>query len=290
MTAGPFKHGRNEPYGHPQGFHLISERGGLANRLRGWSALAAICRVLGLPLTVSWIPDWACPGDCSEMFDFHTQNSASAQHHEASHPAIISGKTNPQCNSSLSTFAAWAQSTWGVSQREIRSMYIQQLRRITPTPRLESEITRFLELHDPSGCLGVHYRGTDHVAYRQKNGLGAMSYSSLISQARHLSAELRLPNLFLATDDAECQIAFHAAFGSRVHSLPNRFQQPSRVVDQSRSRTTSLLTAATDLYLLSKSSHILGTPGSSFSSIAATIGGTGISYFSQTRDSRRTGV
>ena len=121
--------------------------------------------------------------------------------------------------------------------------------------RLIDETTAPFDRH----TVGLHFRGTDNVKCKARTTLD--KFIGLID------AELeREPSatFFLATDEADVRHALSERYGRRLMH---------RQAVLSRNSVEGILDAAVDLYSLARTRRLIGSYWSSFSEIAAELGG-----------------
>jgi len=114
-----------------------------------------------------------------------------------------------------------------------------------------------------SDTIGVHIRRGDHptAAERSPEKIFVEKMSVEIERDPHA-------RFFLCTDDSEVERRFKEAFGSRVRTHSR---------EKSRSAPEGVRSALVDLYCLSRTRKIIGSYQSSFSEVAARLGGVELS-------------
>ena len=110
-----------------------------------------------------------------------------------------------------------------------------------------------------AGLVGVHIRGTDNTESLEKSPVTAFVERMQEEAARDPGARF-----FLATDDPSTEEAIGLVFPDRVVTRPKVF---------ARDRSEGVRDALVDLLLLSRCRLILGSHWSSFTEVAAEIGG-----------------
>ena len=110
--------------------------------------------------------------------------------------------------------------------------------------------------------IGMHIRRTDHVDAISKSPVELF----LNVGQRELSAHPDL-TIFLATDSEEVKQQLRRVFGKRVVTSAH---------EASRDSVAGLREGLADLWMLSRCRHIYGSSGSSFSVMAARLGGCGL--------------
>lgn len=150
------------------------------------------------------------------------------------------------------------------------------LRSLEPVEPVRERAGQLLASNRP--FVGIHIRTCDMVGLHiLKNPEGTITRAHEVyakGPHEHIKAAREAINkgynIFVCSDDVECEKAVEKAFPGRVY----------RQVKGTEWRTTvgGMIEALVDLYALAKCELILGTKGSQFSRIAASIGGIPIFY------------
>jgi hypothetical protein len=146
----------------------------------------------------------------------------------------------------------------------LRKAYLKCLKKLVPSKSIKKDVSLFLRKHNLSNAIGIHVRGGDFIGYWD----GRDKVSSEEKFFQKISAILaKKPNtqFFLATDSKEIQTNFIKQFGDKIIVYPNK--------DFRRNSKAGIKHALTDLIILSKTKHILGTYLSTFTEMAWWFGG-----------------
>jgi hypothetical protein len=128
-----------------------------------------------------------------------------------------------------------------------------------PRPDILAEVDKAVTEIAPAGLVGVHIRGTDN--------LESTEHSPVESFLERMQIEVdRDPKVrfFLATDDPETECAVKERFPGRVLTRPKVF---------ARDKAEGVRDALVDLLVLARCRLILGSYWSSFTNMAADLGG-----------------
>lgn len=257
--------------------------GGLANRMRAVASAYALCRRTGVQLRVVWIKDWALNAPFGEIF-----RSADSLHVCDATPLDILLYDRPR-----------RRNLWlpHVFQNILFSQRIDE-RHVTPlkcqgfdfdrwvTRKRKSWMSCYQDfgefdnavyraLFRPADCIetavrqftdrfsehtvGFHIRRTDNKESTDK------SPTSLFIAAGEKEIALNpSTKIFLATDDEGVKGELSGIFGDRIITADKQAD---------RSGTDGIRGGLTDMYTLSRTDTIYGSAGSSFSVMAAKVGG-----------------
>lgn len=122
------------------------------------------------------------------------------------------------------------------------------------------EVTRQFAEH----TIGIHIRRTDNIVSSQSSPLE--NFIHLMSQEIELDAETKF---YVASDDDGVKNELKAKYPGKVITL---------MEDTDRNSLEGMKFAVVDLFCLSKTHKIIGSVGSSYSQVAAEIGGITIEY------------
>lgn len=126
-----------------------------------------------------------------------------------------------------------------------------------PTAKLQDAVADRCAEFD--GCVGVHIRRTDHRPSK---------YSPTSQFIEKMRTELETSDcemFFLATDDESEEHEMRKHFGNRIITYAKR--------NRARDNVEGIEDAVIDLFCLSRTNKIVGTAFSSFTKMAAEIGG-----------------
>lgn len=258
--------------------------GGLANRMRAVASAYSLCEAVGSRLKVVWFRDWTLNAPFHDIFEpvdkglMDLREATSSDYlvndrprrHNLWLPTLpqmllysrrIYERSVISLNQQGFDFGAWAAGhrCYMSCYHEFGSYPDELYRRIfrpvrSVMERVDANVRQF------SGhTIGMHIRRTDHTESIAK------SPTSLFIEAgrRELEAHTDL-KIFLATDDETVKAELRAAFGDRVITSAEA---------ASRGSSDGIRGGLVDMYTLSRTVHIYGSVGSSFSPMAARIGG-----------------
>lgn len=156
-------------------------------------------------------------------------------------------------------FVQWVKGhhTWMASYHYFHSLTIPQgiYAPFRPLPHLQQRIDAMAaKLGDHP--VGIHIRRTDHV-----QAISESPTEAFIRRMQQLPPETRF---YLATDDEDEKSTLKKAFPGRVFTAESKADRGS---------LAGMEDALVEMYILSRTSLILGSAGSSFSATAANIGG-----------------
>jgi hypothetical protein len=128
-----------------------------------------------------------------------------------------------------------------------------------PRKDILAEVERTTTGLDPGALVGVHIRGTDNTEAVERSPLE--SFFKRMQQRVEEHPETRF---FLATDDPTTELRVNERFPGRVTARPKVF---------ARDRAEGVRDALIDLLILARCPLILGSYWSSFTEVAAELGG-----------------
>ncbi len=148
-------------------------------------------------------------------------------------------------------------------QKEI----LTYLKRIKPTKKIRDKIEEFSEKNKIEDCFGIHVRRRDHVHRRDFVG-EISSDDKFFKKIKEILKENPKARFLLCTDSEETEKGYIKEFGKKIIV----FQKTNK---NNRDRTNRAETqeGLIDLFLLSKTKHILGTFYSTFTEMAWWLGG-----------------
>lgn len=129
----------------------------------------------------------------------------------------------------------------------------------SPTPEIAARLAVLTKDFTPH-TLGVHIRRTDHIPARESS-----STASFVTAMQKRLKEHPRTNFYLATDDLEEEKYLRSLFGSKIIS------NETRRLD--RNSIAGIQDALIDLLALSRTQEIIGSYFSSFTDMAADMGG-----------------
>jgi hypothetical protein len=154
--------------------------------------------------------------------------------------------------------------------------YVGALR---PRAHILKQVDEFQSAVWGEHVVGVHVRRTDAVIDRkQRLNLTFSDEPIMAAMQREIDAFPHTRFLF-ATDNEDSLRKYQHTFGERLDCYPKRFEKfdPNKHPDYGAKnplghRHTSVEDAVVDLWLLSRTKHIIGTKASSYSQYAAWLG------------------
>lgn len=118
--------------------------------------------------------------------------------------------------------------------------------------------------------IGVHIRRTDNTV-SIKNSPDELFYKAIDDEIRNNGST----TIYLATDSEEVKSSFKNKYGTRLFTS-------SQVVD--RNSVSGISEAVSEMYILSMMNKIYGSWGSTYSEVAAALGGIPITILRKTTD------
>ncbi len=259
----------------------VTSSGGLANRIRNIAALLVAKSFLNKAsdLYCVWAPDLACPILMEDLFDKEMLNTKGVCIYGVHNLPVSQHKSLSEIYDPFYDPVGW----WNVweltcgalvseqpSWQQFHEHYKNALKQLFSCvhPQIHTLVDKFIEHHSCTGrFLGVHIRATDFrnhykVVYPDRD------LASVDDFLRELS-DVTMP-VYLACDDQNVASEFTQRYSGRVFN---------RELNWTNSyRQSSVLDALIDLLILSKSSGIIGTYGSSFSEMASELASVEIRY------------
>ncbi len=245
-------------------------RYGLCNRLRCLSAMQALAELNSAELRMLWEPGITCPASFDELFEPVCRSISLEEierlKHRADTKLVAGGATGNSPES------------YGKGE-EFTLSWMEHARELRPVPRILRKVNEYQAAAWSDHMVGVHVRRTDAVADRGRR-LGLTFNDGPIMEAmRQEIAAFPNTQFLFATDNQESLTVFQSEFGGRLCCYPKTFEtfDPRKhslfgASNAAGHRHTSMEYAVIDLWLLSRTKHIIGTKASSFSEQAAWIG------------------
>lgn len=258
----------------------VGLEGGLGNRMRVAASAAAIARHVEGDVAALWTDQWGMHCRFDQLFcpyadgRFSLRDATLAERIIAARPrprnriiakalhkmffrsAIYNDEVTSLCERGFD-FVSWAGkgrsllwTWWDFFPYE--PALLRQLFR--PLPKIERRIDERCAGFTP-GTIGLHIRRTDN---RESIELSPLE---LFFEA----VDKEIGNIYLATDDEATKAALRSRYGKRVITAPAK---------ASRDDVRGIQDAVVEMFALSRTSHIYGSAGSSFSTIAASLGAT----------------
>lgn len=141
---------------------------------------------------------------------------------------------------------------------------------LIPAPYIQKQIQKFSK-KITSKTIGVHVRSTDLLAIVTKDKNKSTPYWKYEEEMNKALKKDPQTTFFLSTDSKQSLDHFLGIYGNKVVYFPSVDFKNNGVVTRTTLEATQ--NAIVDLFLLSKTSRIIGTQHSSFSYEAACLGG-----------------
>jgi hypothetical protein len=256
-------------YWRPQGMDV-----GMGDRIRGLAGMLTVAAYAGRNLKVPWYASPACPGefkdvlqvkgvevaDSPEVWKQWTEGEADFNEHYNVVPDIL-----------------WEKLTTGwfltsrVSKDNFQIRWREILQGFRPSGETERHVERLLKDETRTGLLGVHVRRTDALrsGYRKVTGADVPRLDEeLLRSLRNHWREGPWQKVVLACDDEETT--------KKWVEILQRERMPvilhAKEWNPSALRQTSLVDAATDLFLLSRCGKVVASIMGSFAWMASVMG------------------
>lgn len=259
-------------------------RAGLCNRLIAYTQAKTIAEYLGKELHFLWEPSVRCRA-WSELF---RNNNVKVYDDAAKLPKgqEIHGSWK------LRFPAKELNQTEEVTPEQYKNKVLENLRELEPVSRIREKIDEFANKHFSPNMVGIHIRRGDNLR-RIKKGFQPLGNQELVDSVLQLNKETigKIREII----EKDPSVKFFLAFGSwgktwgTIYHLDggdsylnignkqwfteNIKKIGGEVVTNPESKDTNWDTVVMDLFLLSKCKYILGNLTSSFSWVAAWIGG-----------------
>ncbi len=257
--------------------------GGLANRMRAVASAYEMCRRTGVELRVVWFKDWALCAPFHEIFQpvdsLHVSDATPLDvllydrprrrnlwiprifQNILFHQRIDEIRVTPlKCQEF--DFDRWVTSkrkSWMSSYQDFGEFDNTVYRTIfRPADCIETAVRQFTSRFSEH-TIGFHIRRTDN-----KESIDKSPVSLFIEAGKKEIALNPSTKIFLATDDEGVKKELTDIFGDKIMTT----DKPA-----DRSGTDGIRGGLTDMYTLSHTDTIYGSAGSSFSVMAAKIGG-----------------
>lgn len=265
----------------------IEPKGGLCNRMRSLDGAMALAADTGLALRVVWNLDetLGCPLEAlfrtvPGVAQVDTRTGWRPQQYDLiwlRRHLPIPGSDAIFLPADVERMLASGQDFTAL--RQLHRPYIRTGKRVHrsygPThlfvlvPLLLAEVERLSR--DLRDRVGVHIRHGDH-----KPGVRFSPTASFVARIEELVAADPSTRIFLATDDPDAEAILHSVFPGRI-----LIRKKTR---RDRGNRRAVKEAAIDLYCLARTKFILGTEASSFSRMAAELGGQPLEFVTSRTD------
>jgi len=274
-----------------KGSLLLVPAGGLANRMRAVMSAYNLCRATDSKLQVVWFRDWALNAMFRDIFEPIDAGRLSLRE---------AGPTDYLLNDRPRRRNLWIPKLpqMVVYRRRIYEQYVTPLKQkgfdfeawldkkkcymscyqefgtfdhglykelFRPIPRVIDVSYDYRSMFSHY-TIGMHIRRTDNLESVRNSPTTLFIEAGL----RELEAHPDL-KIYLATDSEEVKHEMRQVFGKRVIT-------PRAAAE--RGSTEGIRMAVAEMWTLAHTMHIYGSAGSSFSSMAASVGGTGLTVLS----------
>ena len=261
---------------------LFVPSGGLANRMRAVASAYELCKKVDSTLQVVWFQDWALHAPFRSIFE-ETPSVAIREATMLDHilydrarkknlfvPALpqrilfqrhIKEQDVTPLKKLSFDFEQWARGkrcymscyqVFGSFPDELYSRLFRPVKEVM-------DVVNGYRSQFGSHTIGLHIRRTDNA-----ESIAKSPTSLFINKVREEIDQHADAKVFLATDSAEVKQEFIAAFGSHIITPKE---------DACRDSISGIRGGVVDLWTLASTQKISGSAGSSFSPMAASIGG-----------------
>lgn len=259
--------------------------GGLGNRMRVAASAYAMMRQTGNTCRVLWLPQWGMHCRFDDLFLPYADKGGRLELRDAcgyerllfARPTwqnlhlsrllqrlcfrhIILAPQIWHLNQNGFDYVAWFRQggTLMTAYRDFYPWSPEDLRSLfRPTPEVQELIDERTAAFS-SHSIGIHIRRTDHQQAIDESPLEL--FITAIDQ--ELEEEPFL-SIYLATDDESTKTTLRKRYGNRLITSP---------IQASRNSTDGIREALVEMLALSRTQHIYGSAGSTFSPIAACLG------------------
>lgn len=260
--------------------------GGLGNRMRVAAAAHAMARRTQLPLRVLWLKQWGMRCRYDDLFDSPDPAAANFELRDARRaeplcfarptlrnlylPAaaqrlrfrrrIDADSVIPLAQQGFD-FEAWLRAAPGLlaAYRDFCPWQSDDLQRLFRPNAATSGIIGALTQAFTPATIGVHIRRADHQVATDASPLNLFTDAIDAAIARQPAT-----NIFLATDDEPTKHTLRQRYGRRIICSDSA---------ATRDNPDGLRHALAEMVALSRTVHIYGSAASTFSQVAAALGG-----------------
>ena len=261
--------------------------GGLANRMRSMASAVTLAADAHRGIQVMWFTDWAlhapfhllfepvqpellgggCVKDASPadrlLLDRPRKKNLYLPHlfQSLMFRSCLYEGSMPELMRTHFDFLHWAQREGGyLASCYAFYPYPEDLLKklFVPLPDIRSEISRRVSAF-PAYTIGVHVRRTDHACAIKESPLEL--FEEKIDAEWEAHPDLKV---YLATDSEEVKSRMRKRYGEMIFSAPQ---------EAARHSVEGIKDGVAEMYALSHTQRIYGSYGSSFSEMAAQIGG-----------------
>lgn len=268
--------------------------GGLANRMRSIASAVTLAEKTNSKLQIVWFQDWALNAPFSRLFEtvdesaaclreatrrdyllldrprsknFHFPRMYQRIHFDS---CLYEQFITPLCKKHFD-FEAWTKNkhVYMASYTAFQAYKHELVRRLfVPLEEIRQEIDRRSRLF-PAYMVGVHIRRTDN-----KDSILYSPIELFYSKLDQDIKDYEQIGIYLATDSEEVKLAMRKRYGDRL-----------LVSDKQAGRDSleGIKDGIADMYTLSRTQKIYGSFQSSFSEMAAQIGGVPLEILKQSK-------
>jgi len=284
---------------------IVRPRGGLANRMQVITSFQILAKYSGRSFELCWGPSqsWS-DEDLGDLFEndfprvpldeFESYSEDGLDLHNAGRIVTQSKKNTWEWREGsgmhqvfdlaafpVVTYSGYHRSIWHLRDRAARarlfpnfeSDYLATLKEWSPVPSIRNEVERLSASFGPH-TVGVHIRRGDAWDYPSTSPASRVRLSTDAAFMARMDAELEAEphtNFFLATDSAATEKRFREHYGEAVMVNRDKRFVPS-VPEQPKDNQRD---AVIDMFALARTQKILANNYSTFSPMAAKIGGIG---------------
>lgn len=261
---------------------MLVPSGGLANRMRTIASAYAMTQAVGSRLQVVWFQDWALKAPFSAIFEppcleLREATPADLLLYDRARRKNLWLPALPQrllFERRLGEDAIWPLMVekfdfagWARGRRCYMSSYmdfyeydsalLHQL--FHPVREITDAVERNRQQLAASNVVGIHIRRTDHVI-----SIAQSPTSLFIDKIKEEIARCADTKVFLATDSNDVKAELKAVFGDRI---------VTPAAEARRDGVKGIRGGLVDMYTLAATTKIYGSQGSTFSKMAARLGG-----------------
>lgn len=261
----------------------VAAQGGLCNRLRVLFGTLAVAEAQQVPTRLVWEPNWQCEAYFDELFEplqspWLTVTNGSFLDRPSSHKELYLPQVLrlPLYRKQIKLFHPDRHGPLADALHKYGSLYLntgfqvapygtEQFRRLRALPELQARIDDTVA-HFPENIIGVHVRRSDNTWSKQ------VSTDEAFVRAMEQYPDAKF---YIASDDAEVKWRLRDTFKGRTLA---------QETDGLRDNAFSLGEALVDLCCLAATRRVIGSYWSSFSDLAAEIGGVPLEIAGQQSD------
>ncbi len=268
--------------------NTIVLEGGLGNRMRVAAAAYALAQRTGVRMRVLWTPQWGMRCRFDELFEDLPQDSSFTLRdargfeqflfarptwknlylprllQKMCYRQIIYAPRIWYLNKEKFDYEGWFRQG-GTLMTSYRDFFPWMIADLLQLFRPKAEVLQLVHSRTAAFSpytIGLHIRRTDHQQAIDESPLDL--FTSVVDRELQQHSDLRI---YLATDDETTKTAFFDRYGDRILTSP---------AVATRDNARGIREALVEMLTLSRTQHIYGSAGSTFSPIAACLGNTPI--------------